>query len=152
LDDYLELDLDYMRLYRPIGYQELELIANSQFLAFPPRLPSQPIFYPVLNLDYGIQIAKDWNTTDPNSGYAGFVTQFDVNDAYISQFEIQIVGSSQVHQELWIPAEDLAQFNRHILGEIIIVAAYYGDGFIGKIDANTNLPVTIDRSIDLDKT
>jgi hypothetical protein len=103
-----------MRLYRPIGYQELELIANSKFLAFPPRLPSQPIFYPVLNLEYGVQIAKDWNTTDPNSGFAGFVTQFDVDDTYISQFEIKIVGSSQVHQELWIPAEDLAQFNRHI--------------------------------------
>ncbi len=76
-----------MRLYRPIGYQELDLIAHSNFLAFPPRLPSQPIFYPVLNLEYGIQIAKDWNTNDPNSGYAGFVTQFDVDDAYISQFE-----------------------------------------------------------------
>ena len=86
-----------MRLYRPIGYQELVLIANSNFLCFPPRLPSQPIFYPVLNLDYGIQIAKDWNTKDPNSGFGGFVTQFDVNDAYISQFKVQIVGSSK-HQ------------------------------------------------------
>jgi hypothetical protein len=132
-----------MRLYRPIGYRELELIANSQFLSFPPRLPSQPIFYPVLNLDYGIQIAKDWNTTDPNSGYAGFVTQFDVDDAYISQFEIQIVGSSQVHQELWIPAEDLAEFNRYILGEIKIVAAYYGNGFTIDIDPTSNLPVPI---------
>jgi hypothetical protein len=135
-----------MRLYRPIGYRELELIANSQFLSFPPRLPSQPIFYPVLNLDYGIQIAKDWNTTDPNSGYAGFVTQFDVDDAYISQFEIQIVGSSQVHQELWIPAEDLAEFNRHILDEIKIVAAYYGDGFTLAIDPATNMPATIQAS------
>jgi hypothetical protein len=44
-----------MRLYRPIGYQELQLIADSEFTAFPPRLPSQPIFYPVLNLEYGIQ-------------------------------------------------------------------------------------------------
>ena len=122
-----------MRLYRPIGYQELELIANSNFLAFPPRLPSQPIFYPVLNLEYGIQIAKDWNTSDPNSGFAGFVTQF----------EIQIVGSSQVHQELWIPAEYLAEFNRHILGKIAVVAAYYGDSFIHDIDPASNLPATI---------
>jgi hypothetical protein len=135
-----------MRLYRPIGYQELELIANSGFSAFPPRLPSQPIFYPVLNLEYGIQIAKDWNTSDPNSGYAGFVTQFDVDDAYISRFEIQVVGSRQVHQELWIPAEDLAQFNQHILGEIKVVAAYYGEGFTMKIDPATNLPVSIQSS------
>jgi hypothetical protein len=132
-----------MQLYRPVGYQELVLIASTNFLAFPPRLASQPIFYPVLNLDYGVQIAKDWNTADPNSGFAGFVTQFDVDDVYISQFEIQIVGSSQVHQELWIPAEDLAEFNRHILGEIKIVTAYYDDGFIHEIDTASNLPATI---------
>jgi hypothetical protein len=132
-----------MRLYRPIGFQELVLIANTNFLKFPPRLPSQPIFYPVLNLDYGIQIAQDWNTTDPNSGFAGFVTQFDVDDAYISQFETQIVGSIQVHQELWIPADRLVEFNRHIQGEIEIVAAYYGDKFAGEIDRTTNLPVGI---------
>lgn len=135
-----------MRLYRPIGYQELELIANSKFAAFPPRLPSQPIFYPVLNLEYGIQIAKDWNTNDPNSGYAGFVTQFDIGDAYISQFEIKIVGSSHVHQELWIPAEDLAEFNQHILGKIEVVAAYYGEGFAIEIDPGTNMPATIQTS------
>jgi hypothetical protein len=132
-----------MRLYRPIGMQELRLIAATNFLAFPPRLPSQPIFYPVLNLNYGIQIAKDWNTADSNSGFAGFVTQFDVDDEYISQFEIQVVGSSQVHQELWIPAEQLTEFNRHILGKIEVVAAYYGDLFIDKIDPRTNLPLAI---------
>jgi hypothetical protein len=132
-----------MRLYRPIGYQELELIANSQFLAFPPRLPSQPIFYPVLNLDYGIQIARDWNTSDPNSGFAGFVTQFDVDDTYISRFEIKIVGGRE-HQELWIPAEDLAEFNQHILGRVTIVAAYYGNEFKYDLDPTTNLPNTIE--------
>ena len=132
-----------MRLYRPIGYQELELIANSNFLAFPPRLPSQPIFYPVLNLEYGIQIAKDWNTSDPNSGFAGFVTQFDVDDTYVSQFEIKIVGGRQ-HQELWIPAEGLVEFNKHILGQIKIVAAYYGNEFKYDIDPDTNLPLTIE--------
>jgi hypothetical protein len=132
-----------MRLYRPIGYQELDLIAKSDFLAFPPRLPSQPIFYPVLNLEYGIQIAKDWNTADPNSGFAGFVTKFDVDDVYIAQFEIQIVGSSQVHQELWIPAEDLSRFNQHILEKIEVVAAYYGSNFPHQIAPVSNLPATI---------
>jgi hypothetical protein len=132
-----------MRLYRPVGYQELVLIASTNFLTFPPRLASQPIFYPVLNLDYGIQIAKNWNTADPNSGFAGFVTQFDVDDRYISQFEIQIVGSSQVHQELWIPSEQLTELNRHILGKIEVVAAYYGDKFVDEVDEIANLPVAI---------
>lgn len=132
-----------MRLYRPIGYQELELIAQRDFLAFPPRLPSQPIFYPVLNLDYCIQIARYWNTKDPHSGFAGFVTQFDVDDVYISQFKIQIVGSSQLHQELWVPAENLTEFNQHILGKIEVVIAYYGDNFTANIDPVSNLPITI---------
>jgi hypothetical protein len=39
-------------LYRPAGPKELALIAASGCRRFPPRLPEQPIFYPVLNEDY----------------------------------------------------------------------------------------------------
>jgi hypothetical protein len=130
-----------MRLYRPVGFQELELIVNSDFSTFPPRLSFQPIFYPVLNRDYAIQIARDWNTNDPTSEFAGFVTEFDVDDLYILQYPIQIVGNSHIHQELWIPAEDLAQFNRHIIDKIKVVDAYYGDRFTAPIDPKTNLPI-----------
>ncbi len=130
-----------MLLYRPIGYRELELIAESNYTSFPPRLPSQPIFYPVLNLEYAIQIARDWNTTDPNSEFAGFVTKFAVDETYISQYEIQIVGSSRVHQELWVPAENLDEFNRHLIGKIELIDAYYGDRSSIEIDLNTNLPL-----------
>ena len=35
-------------LFRPVGPKELELIRAANFRAFPPRLPDQPIFYPVL--------------------------------------------------------------------------------------------------------
>lgn len=48
--------------------------------AFPPRLPEQPIFYPVLSLDYAMKIARDWNV--PASG-AGFVTRFRVRRDFI---------------------------------------------------------------------
>ena len=41
-----------MYLYRPVGLNELALIYDSNMLKFPPRLPEQPIFYPVLNQDY----------------------------------------------------------------------------------------------------
>lgn len=34
-------------LFRPVGPRELALIASSGYQAFPPRLPEQPIFYPV---------------------------------------------------------------------------------------------------------
>lgn len=52
-------------LFRPVGQEELNLIREGGFVAFPPRLPEQPIFYPVLNAEYAIQIARDWNTTQP---------------------------------------------------------------------------------------
>jgi len=120
-----------MILYRPVGLNELQLIAQADFKAFPPRLPEQPIFYPVLNFEYAEQIARDWNTKQ--SPFAGFVTQFEVEQAYAEKFEIHIVGS-RIHQELWVPAEELDEFNQHIIGRIEVVAAYYGDQFTGKID------------------
>lgn len=117
-----------MILYRPVGLNELELIAASGFMAFPPRLPEQPIFYPVLNFEYAEQIARDWNTK--TSRYAGFVTRFEIDQVYGETFEIHKVGG-QTHLELWVPAEELPEFNQHIQGRIKVIAAYYGEKFIG---------------------
>lgn len=117
-----------MILYRPVGLKELELIAASGFTAFPPRLPEQPVFYPVLNFAYAEQIARDWNAT--TAPYAGFVTRFEVDQRYAEAFEIHTVGG-MIHQELWVPAEELPEFNRHIKGKIEVVAAYYGGRFNG---------------------
>ena len=66
-------------LWRPIGPKELKLIEESGMRAFPPRLPEQPIFYPVLSEEYAIKIARDWNV--PASG-AGFVTRFRVSGLF----------------------------------------------------------------------
>ncbi|MBD2182705.1 ADP-ribosylation/crystallin J1 [Aerosakkonema funiforme] len=129
-----------MLLYRPVGLKELELIAQSEFKAFPPRLPEQPIFYPVLNFEYAEQIARDWNTQ--SNSFAGFVTKFEVEDDYANKFAVRVVGSS-IHQELWVPAEQLAEFNRHIVGKITVEAAYYGEKFVGEINPETNLPKSI---------
>ncbi len=129
-----------MILYRPVGLTELDLIRQASFRAFPPRLPEQPIFYPVLTLTYAEQIARDWNTQ--RAPFAGFVTRFKVEQDYVQKFEVHTVGSS-AHQELWIPAEELDEFNHHIVGTIEIVAAFYGERFTGEIDAETNLPVNM---------
>ena len=109
-----------MVLYRPVGVQELALIAESGYTAFPPRLPEQPIFYPVLNERYAAEIAGRWNTRDKNSGFKGFVTRFEVDDQFLARYLVQTVGRSY-HQEYWIPAEDLAEFNRHIQGKIEVI-------------------------------
>lgn len=117
-----------MILYRPVGLEELRLIYEADMRAFPPRLPDQPIFYPVTNEGYAKQIAKDWNTK--SGTLAGFVTRFFVDDDYVAKFERRVVGARE-HEELWVPAEDLREFNEHIDGSIKVVGAYFGEGFRG---------------------
>ncbi|HZL88674.1 MAG TPA: hypothetical protein VFB96_09905 [Pirellulaceae bacterium] len=131
-----------MILFRPVGLRELELIAASDWRAFPPRLPHQPIFYPVLTQVYAQAIAQNWNTKDPNSGYAGFVTRFEVSDEFAGRYPVQIVGSRQ-DQELWVPADELEKFNGQIRGKIRVIASFYGCEFTGDINPATNLPASI---------
>jgi len=117
-----------MILYRPVGLQELALIYDSDMKAFPARLPQQPIFYPVLQLEYGRQTASDWNAK--NGQFAGYITQFKVEDEYIDKFEEHTVGGSQ-YQELWVPAEEVEEFNQHINAPIKVLEAHFGDAFKG---------------------
>lgn len=109
-----------MRLYRPVGQVELDLIIAADYRAYPPRLPGQPIFYPVLNERYAREIAHRWNKKSADSGYAGYVTTFEMDDSYLSKYQVQTVGAGY-HQEFWIPAEELDEFNRHIIGRITVL-------------------------------
>ena len=120
------------RLFRPVGLQELALLWDSGMKEFPPRLVQQPIFYPVVNLEYARQIARDWNAPDEKSGFAGFVTQFDVSSTYLSKFELHTAGSA-AHREYWIPAREMAQFNKAISGPISVQDEFFGAGFVGYI-------------------
>ena len=116
---------DAVVLYRPVGRKELELIRATGMREFPPRLSWQPIFYPVLNPEYATEIARDWNTKDAASGYAGYVTRFAVAGAFVARYPVQTVGARR-HQELWIPAEDLAEMNRNIVGPIEVIEEFLG--------------------------
>jgi hypothetical protein len=117
-----------MELFRPVGLEELRLVYLSGMRGFPPRLPDQPIFYPVTNEGYAAQIAREWNTTSGTLG--GFVTRFEVDDAYAARFERRIVGARQ-HEELWVPAEELEDFNKHLVGPVRVLAAYFGGDYVG---------------------
>jgi hypothetical protein len=109
-------------LFRPVGQKELELIQQSQNTRFPPRLAHQPIFYPVLNAGYAIQIARDWNAKydDPKVGY---VTRFNVKRSFLNRYDVQTVGGAD-HQEYWIPAHDLEEFNKNIVGKIEVMETF----------------------------
>ena len=110
-------------LFRPVGQKEFDLIRESGFKEFPRRLPHQPIFYPVLNEEYATQIARDWNAKSEEQ--VGYVTRFHVRTEYLTRYEVQTVGGSE-HQEYWIPTEELAEFNKNIVGTIEIVAEFKG--------------------------
>jgi hypothetical protein len=118
-------DMQTTVLYRPVGKNELALIRESGNTRFPPRLPEQPIFYPVLNEEYAAQIARDWNAKHIRDK-VGYVTRFHVRADFLRRYEVQVVGGSE-HQEYWIPAEELEEFNRNIVGEIEVIAEYRGE-------------------------
>ena len=112
--------MNRVTLYRPVGPEELELIKQSGWRRFPPRLPEQPIFYPVVQEAYAVRIARDWNM---KASGVGLVTKFDVDGDYLNGFEVQYAGGRD-HAEYWIPAEQLEDFNEHIVGTIEVIAEF----------------------------
>lgn len=107
-------------LYRPIGPKELEALAQLAYRRWPPRLPEQPFFYPVVNERYAREIAAKWNV--PESG-SGFVTRFEVKKSFMDHYPVRQAGGKQ-HLEWWIPAQDLEKLNDNIVGLIEVVGEY----------------------------
>ena len=114
---------ELITLYRPTGQKELDLVEATHWKRWPPRLPEQPIFYPVTNEAYAIEIAQKWNTQD---GGIGYVTKFQVRRSFLSLYDVQQVGGKQ-HTEYWIPAEDLERFNDNIVGTIEVLHRFQGE-------------------------
>ncbi len=111
---------DCVTLWRPVGPEELALIRASGMRAFPPRLPEQPIFYPVLTEGYAIKIARDWNV---KASGVGFVTRFRVRREFLDKYAVQKAGG-ELHMEYWIPAEAVSAFNQAIIGQIKVTQEF----------------------------
>ncbi|WP_396615079.1 ADP-ribosylation/crystallin J1 [Lysobacter soli] len=114
---------DTVTLYRPTGPEEMALLEAAGFRRWPPRLPEQPIFYPVTNERYAIEIAARWNVKDSGVGY---VTRFEVQRDFMERYPVQKVGGAH-HTEWWVPAEELDALNDHIVGLIEVVGEYRND-------------------------
>jgi hypothetical protein len=128
---------ELIALFRPVGLAELGLIFDSRMKEFPPRLPEQPIFYPVMNQGYASEIASKWNAQSAPD-FAGYVTTFNLTRNYAAQFPVRTVGNS-THEELWVPAEKLDEFNSQIVGCIQTIEAYFDAKFAGFIPDNFGL-------------
>lgn len=111
---------EVVTLYRPTGPEELKLVSDSGYRKWPPRLPEQPIFYPVTNEQYAKEIATKWNVKDSKVGY---VTRFQVRKSFMDRYRIEQVGASH-HTEWWVPAEELEELNENIVGLIEVIGEY----------------------------
>lgn len=107
----------YITLYRPVGPIELELIEKLDWKRFPPRLEEQPFFYPVTNIEYAKEISF-WNKNNYGIGY---ILEFKILETYILKYKIRCVGIPGLHEEYWIPANELEDFNDNIIDDIKII-------------------------------
>ncbi|HVF05611.1 MAG TPA: hypothetical protein VNA20_12290 [Frankiaceae bacterium] len=111
---------DVVVLWRPVNQAELDLVAASGWRAWPPRLPEQPIFYPVTSEEYATRIAREWNVAAYGAGH---VTRFAVRASFLASYEVHEAGGRDL-TEYWIPAEDIDELNANIVGVIEVVATY----------------------------
>lgn len=88
-----------MELFRPTGAGELAPVEASGWRAWPPRLPDQPIFYPVLSVDDAEKIARDWNSTGRPPANEGSATRFEIDEATARRYPPQLAGG-RAHREL----------------------------------------------------
>ena len=114
-------------LFRPVGQKELDLIHDSGFRAFPPRLFFQPIFYPVLTEEYAAGIARNWNLEGRGVGVRRPRDEVRRQDGLLAPVRRPDRRQLGPSRQYWIPAERLAEFNENIVGLIEVVAEFRPD-------------------------
>jgi hypothetical protein len=107
-------------LYRPVGPAELVWVERSGMRAFPPRLPGQAFFYAVFDEGYAAQVAREVNAKESGEG---IVTRFLVDADFVARYPVHLVDG-RAHAELWIPAADLDELHRHLVGAIEVIARF----------------------------
>jgi hypothetical protein len=106
-------------LYWPVDQQELDLIAASGWLEFPPRQPEQPSFCPMLQEGFAAELARTWDSTGTGVAY---VLRFAVDAEYAACFPVRSSIGGLEQQAFCVPAEELPNFNQQLMGQIEIVA------------------------------
>jgi len=64
---------------RPVGLHELGANLGPRNARVPPTIATPADFLSRGKRRYARQIARDWNVGDEKSGFAGFVTAFELN-------------------------------------------------------------------------
>jgi len=113
-----------IELFRAVGQGEHDMVKESG--KFPARMPWQPLFCPMLEESYAVEVARGHHTQDPASGYVGYVLRFRVRRAFIERYDPVTAGGVEHHREYRIPAEDLADLNKNLVGPIEVLHSFRG--------------------------
>ncbi|MET7835275.1 ADP-ribosylation/crystallin J1 [Micromonospora sediminicola] len=102
--------------WRPLGQQELGLIREAGGRRWPALPPDQTHFFPMLDEGFAIRAAQNWNLFGP----VRYVARFHVETGFLGRYSTRSFGGSAAPM-LWVAAEDLDEFNAHIVGSIEII-------------------------------
>ena len=112
------IPLERTILFHALGSDELELIKRSGWTQFPSRSREEPLFYPILTEEYATQVAKEAYVEVDG---VGWVIKSAVSTDFVRKYDVQQIGASY-QREYWIPAAELADLNRHLVGPIEVLA------------------------------
>jgi hypothetical protein len=124
-----------MKLYRPVGFDELRRMYELDMRSFPAPLGDQPSFECSRADAQAMRIARDRKTrTDP---FAGYVTEFEVEDDFGATFARDLASEGS-HGLTRIPKLDIGELNAHLTGRIRVPAGFFGPQFRGYVPTNFN--------------
>ena len=103
-------------LWRPMGQQELRLVREAGGRRWPALRSHQTHFFPMLDEDFAIRAAQNWNLFGP----VRYVARFHVETGFLGRYSTRSFGGSATPM-LWVAAEELDEFNAHIVGSIEVV-------------------------------
>ena len=70
------------------------------------------------------------------------MTRFEIDAEMATRYPVRTAGG-RTHEELWVPGQELAEFNAHIVGIIFVVEAFTGPDFAGTLDPASHLPADL---------
>ncbi|NVO85483.1 ADP-ribosylation/crystallin J1 [Hymenobacter terrestris] len=100
-------------LYRPVTQAELDWIAASDWLAFPLAQPEPLVFY----------LTPPESVTGLAGADSSYLLRFALFADYAAQLPVEQVGSREP-DALLVPAEELAEFNRQLVGRIEVISIF----------------------------
>lgn len=117
----------YKTIYRSCGLPEWRLIRQDGRGKFPACMIRADIFYPSLLFENACGLAREFNTRDPASEFAGLVLACDVPPDFLREYD----DPELEPEALWLPPETRAAINDALQGPLRVCEVIYGAEYSG---------------------